>query len=199
MTGALDTVIELDAYNSPEDRVIDAALRCFARHGLAKTTVDDVAREAGISRATLYRVVDGGRDGLLEAVVTREIAHFLDLLRVRLEGIDDVEELLTVGFAESLRFLTAHVGFGTMMTAEPSTLMRGRFDDADPPFVLIRAFVATYLGDTLGDERSIDHFCEVLVRLLMSFATVPSPWLHPDDPEAIRAFVAAHLVPALGR
>jgi AcrR family transcriptional regulator len=29
------------------DRIIDAALRCIARVGLSKTTLDDVAREAG--------------------------------------------------------------------------------------------------------------------------------------------------------
>jgi len=30
------------------------AVTCFARWGTTKTTLDDVAREAGVSRATLY-------------------------------------------------------------------------------------------------------------------------------------------------
>jgi len=36
-------------------RVLDAALTCVGRVGLAKTTLDDVAREAGCARATVYR------------------------------------------------------------------------------------------------------------------------------------------------
>ena len=36
-------------------RIRHAALVCVGRFGLAKTTVDDIAREAGCSRATLYR------------------------------------------------------------------------------------------------------------------------------------------------
>ena len=40
-------------------RIRDAALVCIGRFGLAKTTVDDIAREAGCSRATLYRYFDG--------------------------------------------------------------------------------------------------------------------------------------------
>src|SRR6476660_9592213 len=44
-----------------EDRAVGATLACIARHGLAKTTFDDVAREAGCARATLYRYFGGKR------------------------------------------------------------------------------------------------------------------------------------------
>ena len=45
---------------SPQaSRVLDAALTCVARVGLAKTTLDDVAREAGCARATVYRCFSG--------------------------------------------------------------------------------------------------------------------------------------------
>src|SRR5882757_3039047 len=52
-------------------KVVDAALRAIARFGLTKLTVDDVAREAGISRATLYRYFPG-RGAVLAAVVQAE-------------------------------------------------------------------------------------------------------------------------------
>ena len=42
-----------------ESRAVEALLACIARFGLAKTTLDDVAREARCSRATLYRYFDG--------------------------------------------------------------------------------------------------------------------------------------------
>ena len=40
-------------------KVVEGALRAISRFGLSKLTVDDVAREAGISRATLYRYFPG--------------------------------------------------------------------------------------------------------------------------------------------
>ena len=38
-------------------KIIEATYACVARWGLAKTTVEDAAREAKVSRATVYRVV----------------------------------------------------------------------------------------------------------------------------------------------
>ena len=42
-----------------DERARTAVLACIGRFGLAKTTIDDIAREAGCSRATLYRYFDG--------------------------------------------------------------------------------------------------------------------------------------------
>ena len=50
-----------------EQRIVDATTRCIARWGVAKTTLDDVAREASCSRATVYRLFPGGKDAVLEA------------------------------------------------------------------------------------------------------------------------------------
>ena len=41
---------------------------------MAKVTVDDIAAEAGLSRATLYRLFPGGKDVLYEALRRRDSA-----------------------------------------------------------------------------------------------------------------------------
>ncbi|HSP05013.1 MAG TPA: TetR/AcrR family transcriptional regulator, partial [Acidimicrobiales bacterium] len=48
-----------------EERIRTGALACIARTGITRTTVDDVVREAGVSRATLYRAFPGGKDVLV--------------------------------------------------------------------------------------------------------------------------------------
>ncbi|MBV9252708.1 MAG: helix-turn-helix transcriptional regulator, partial [Actinobacteria bacterium] len=58
----------MEARPALDQRILDATLRCIGRWGVAKTTLEDVAREAGCSRATVYRAVPGGKDGLIEAV-----------------------------------------------------------------------------------------------------------------------------------
>lgn len=44
----------------PKDRVegiLDAAYVCFTRHGVQRTTMDDIAKEAGMSRSAVYQYV----------------------------------------------------------------------------------------------------------------------------------------------
>ena len=82
-------------------RIIDATLTCLARHGTVKTTVDDIARQAGVSRATVYRVFPGGRDEMLAAVVDTEMARLFSALGVRLGEAGDLTEALVGGIVEA--------------------------------------------------------------------------------------------------
>ena len=67
-------------YHEPvKPQLVDAAESTFARHGL-RATIDDVAREAGVSRATVYRHVRD-RDELVLAVFAREADRFLARMR----------------------------------------------------------------------------------------------------------------------
>jgi AcrR family transcriptional regulator len=56
---------------SAKERLVDAAARCFDRFGVLKTTIEDVAAEAKVSRATVYRYF-ADRDALILAVLVRE-------------------------------------------------------------------------------------------------------------------------------
>ena len=71
-------------------RIIDGTLACLARHGTVKTTVDDIARESGVSRATVYRAFPGGRDEILGAVVDTEMARLFSALGVCLGTAGDL-------------------------------------------------------------------------------------------------------------
>ena len=44
------------------DQILDAAYVCFTRHGVQRTTMDDIARAAGMSRAGVYQYVRNKQD-----------------------------------------------------------------------------------------------------------------------------------------
>ena len=73
---------------STEVRVLDAAKRCCERWGIDKVTVDDIADESGVSRATMYRMFPGGKDVLFEALRVRELDEFFTRLLRQVEGAD---------------------------------------------------------------------------------------------------------------
>src|ERR1700752_2059941 len=52
------------------ERILAAAERCIDRHGIRKTTIDDIASEIGLSRTSVYRYF-ADRDDLLIELITR--------------------------------------------------------------------------------------------------------------------------------
>src|SRR6202007_1584547 len=59
------------------DRILSAAERCIDRHGIRKTTMDDIASEVGLSRPSVYRYF-ADRDDLLIELITRHARALLD-------------------------------------------------------------------------------------------------------------------------
>ena len=55
-------------------KIVDAAIACFEKFGPQKTNMGDIAKAAGISRPTLYRVFED-RPSLVEAVITKRIVE----------------------------------------------------------------------------------------------------------------------------
>ena len=62
------------------ERILAAAERCIDRHGIRKTTMDDVASEVGLSRPSVYRYF-ADRDDLLIELITRHARALLDRAR----------------------------------------------------------------------------------------------------------------------
>jgi AcrR family transcriptional regulator len=62
------------------ERILAAAERCIERHGIRKTTMDDVACEVGLSRPSVYRYF-ADRDDLLIELITRHARALLDRAR----------------------------------------------------------------------------------------------------------------------
>jgi AcrR family transcriptional regulator len=59
------------------ERILAAAERCIERHGIRKTTMDDVASEVGLSRPSVYRYF-ADRDDLLVELITRHSRALID-------------------------------------------------------------------------------------------------------------------------
>src|SRR5882672_11185259 len=116
------TLVEV-AVSSQEARIADAALRCIGRWGIAKTTLDDVATEAGCSRATVYRLFPGGKERLLEAVVVHETARFAAGLNDALAGAADLEDLLVAGVGFAARDLEQHDALQFLLAYEPELIL----------------------------------------------------------------------------
>ena len=71
-------------------------------------TVEGVAREAGVARATVYRTFPSGRDELVSATVSWAVAEFFGGVRVDVGEADSVADLLERGLVAARRRLQDH-------------------------------------------------------------------------------------------
>lgn len=79
-----------------KDRIIEQAMILFLRYGIKSITMDDIARELGISKKTLYQYVDNKAD-LIENIIRQHIDNEkLAITEIRKYTKDAIEEMLMI-------------------------------------------------------------------------------------------------------
>lgn len=183
---------------SVEDRILDAGLRCVGRWGVAKTSLDDVAREAGCSRATIYRIFPGGKDSLFNRVATREVGHFFAAVGDRLSRAADVEALLVAGVTDASRRIREHPALQFLVAHEPGALIpRPGTPRMAGVIEVASAFASSHLERHLPPATA-RRAAELVVRLVLSYLSFPSGTVDPSDEAGARALVRAFVLPVIG-
>lgn len=176
-------------------RLADAALTCISRQGIARTTLEDVARAAGCSRATVYRVFPGGKDGLLRAVVDTEVARFFSALALRMGSATNLEDVLVAGMNEAAVRITGHPGLSFLRQHEPDVLLPHlAFSHMDNVLAVASAFTAPFLARWLDPEES-RRVAEWGTRIVLSYLSCPADGIDLTDVDTVRWLVGAFVVP----
>ncbi len=178
-------------------RVVDAALACLARYGTAKTTIDDIARQAGLSRATIYRAFPGGRDEILAAVVDTEAARLFSAVGVRLGESADLEEALVAGIVEASTRIRDHEALAYLVAHEPETVLGHlAFEDSDRLMKAASRFAAPFLARWLRPAQA-ERVAEWATRLVLSYVISPSSHTDLCEPAHAARFVETFVMPGV--
>lgn len=185
-----------DDVASPERRVLDAAKRCCERWGMDRVTVDDIAAEAGISRATLYRLFPGGRDVMFEALRAQETSDFFTELDGHVAAADDLEELIVSILVEATRGLRADEHLQIMLASRPGEVLHA-MNVEDMPRIIeaATAYLTPRVVSFIGADQAAE-LAEWLTRLVLSFFFGPSPRYDLGDSLSARTFARRYVLPA---
>lgn len=83
--------------NPTQQKIIDAAYRCFDQYGIRKTTIDDIASSAGVARPTFYTYFDG-KDDVVDYIRRAESLKANQEIRQRMKKHKSFEDALTECF-----------------------------------------------------------------------------------------------------
>lgn len=159
-----------------ERKIMDAAVRCFARYGPQRTSMNDIAEEAGISRRTLYRVFDD-RSTLVEKILNDRLRQIGESNVLDLDAFDAVEDAFVEGSLLSVELAEADELYSEIILHEHDASVERfllRVDDivragvADAwSSVIARGRRERRLRDDLSDGRVVDLIMTVQVIVLM--------------------------------
>ena len=160
------------AHLGPERRrpqVLDAALELFLELGYEGTSMDAVARAAGVTKPVVYACF-AGKDELFRALLRREEERILAEIQAAFAASDlsDPQATLIEGFTGFLRAVAASpevyrlifLGEGGGNTAVARRIQRGRQAQVDALSLLVREWLPR-TGKRASDQRH-----DVTARLL---------------------------------
>jgi AcrR family transcriptional regulator len=175
--------------SSAEDRILDAAKRCCERWGLDKVTIDDIANDSGVSRATLYRLFPGGKDVLFEALRVRELDDFFTVLRAEVEGAGSFEDLIVRTVVCSTNELRADEHLALMLGSEPGETLSQLTVDGLPRIIRVASAYLVPLVEPYLEPASAIRLIDVLARLVISYFLAPSDHVDLGDEQSAREFL----------
>ena len=177
------------ALSSAERRVLDAVRSCCERWGIEKVTVDDIARESGVSRATLYRLFPGGKDVMFDALRVREIDEFFAELEGHLADAVDLEDLLVRAITASTAALRDNEHLAIMMATEPGTIVSELTVEGLPRIISMATDSVLQYVERFVTVEQARPVIDLVVRLVISFFLSPSPDLDLADPASARTYM----------
>jgi AcrR family transcriptional regulator len=184
-------------------RLIDAADACIDRYGLAKTTIEDVAAEAQVSRATIYRYFRNRDELVLEVLLwslERSMERSLGDFFVDADSPGRFGDALVRSAVYLLDAIRHDPKLETLLDRESGGISATISGASELLFHTVldewRAeLTAAQSSGFVRAELDIDELSEWILRAILSLLTVEGPEPHTPDDE--RRLLATFLVPAV--
>lgn len=117
--------------NSTQERILRAAYSCFEQYGIGKTTIENIASRAKVSRPTVYKYYPS-KDAILDEISVRETWRVNSEVRRRLVRSDDFAEFLADTLLLVIRLANENIYIRRMVESiefqesviSPSSLMQ---------------------------------------------------------------------------
>jgi AcrR family transcriptional regulator len=183
--------------NEARRRIVEAATACLDRVGLAKTSLSDVATEAGVTRQTVYRYFPSLAD-ILKAVAEAGAEEFAERMERHLATFDSAAEVAVESVMFAVRTIPNEPYLSLLLQAgEADSFIAGVTSPLSFSLGarILRNLPVDWAAAGVTTDDDLQGLAEVLMRLFISFLRYPSTPPLTDD--QLRALVRRWIGPAL--
>ena len=172
------------------DRILDSAEELFTRHDPGSVGMNEIAKAAGCSRATLYRYFEN-REALRTAYVNRETYRLFDAIKEKISGITEPRERLSAGVVTTLRLVRESPALSSWFAITQPPIGGELAEQSDVITALAAAFVNSLGAD---DQTVAESRARWLVRVITSLLIFPGRDV-ADEQAMVEEFVVPIVVP----
>ncbi len=176
------------------DRILDAAEQLYTQRDQASIGMNEIARAAGCSRATLYRYFES-REALRTAYVHRETRRLGRAIADQIAGIEDPRERLIASVMATLRMVRDSPALASWFTTTRPPIGGELAGQSEVITALVAAFLSS-LG--LEDSAAVERRARWVVRVLTSLLMFPGRD-EADERAMIEEFVVPMVTPVSAR
>lgn len=182
-------------------RILDAAEECFSRYGFGKTSMEDIARAAGLSRRSVYRHFPD-KTALFNEVAATRARIFLDEIVRRTSERDGLSAQIEEVARLTNRFMREDPISAALLRADPDSLARMVTTEAREMLGMAMDAIVPLIEDArarreVRADLDTRRAAEWITRMVFSLAATPSVTFDVGDPEQTATFIREFLVPGL--
>ncbi len=196
-TFSIDQILDdLSKGTCPDEtkkRLMEGAITCVSRWGIEKTSLNDIAREAGCARQTVYNYFKN-RDSVIVAALLEVATEFAIKLIKHIDKYSTPEEKAVEAVMYTLRKLPNEPYLQLIADPKLAALYDQEMFYSELCLGTIEKIAMTIVEDVPGLEEQSGEIAEIMTRFLLSMLLIKSP----RNEEEMRAFVRRRLLPGLG-
>jgi AcrR family transcriptional regulator len=184
---------------SVPDRILDTAKAIYTRPDGLGATMEEIARAAGLGRATLYRHFSN-RDDLLLAVMVREANLIAAKVDRKIRHIESPGEHIIEGMVQAMREMKKSDLFNSVLGAETGSIVNRLIFSSDRMVnigldIMLPVVQRAHETGKLKTDMNLELLMEWIMRMLTSLLTVPSKQLKTE--RDIRYLLQQTMLPVL--
>ncbi|MCV7440850.1 TetR/AcrR family transcriptional regulator [Mycobacterium paraense] len=175
------------------DRILDAAEYLYTQRDQASIGMNEIARAAGCSRATLYRYFEN-REALRTAYVHRETRRLGRAIADEIDRIEDPRARLVAGMTATLRMVRESPALSAWFAVSRPPL-GGELAQSEVITALAAAFVGSLAPE---DPAVVERRARWVVRVITSLLLYPGAD-EADERAMLEEFVVPIVAPVSAR
>ena len=178
-----------------QQKIVEAALACVKRWGVEKVTLNDIAKEARVTRPTVYSYFKT-RDDVIRYALLQSAYGFSQKLFKVIDSEETPRDRLLESFLYALKHLPNEPYLEMVTDAGLSAILNAHALNAPDGLEITRGLFRLIFKEEEPSDAELDEIIEVTMRMILSLLTVDSPVKRNDN--EMRSFLERRLLPSLG-